>query len=352
MPLVGTRSSGTCVGGREVRYEDSVEKSAEYLRLAIAKMSVQAAALHPVSYAVWYDYVSGRNASLIAEVNSLVTRDGRLDEATTIAMYCKHVADIDPAVAERVGSGLQKVMSDISDSAAEASLKADRFGDVLEKWSGETTAASTAQADVAALIEHTRQMQGAIGTLKLRLNESHREIAQLRQEVNSARQEALADGLTGLCNRRAFDQAFARVLSTVNDGSTTLLIADIDHFKRVNDTYGHVFGDKVICAVADILKQNTKGKDTAARFGGEEFAILLPDTPIAGGRQLAETIRSNVERLRIRRVDKHEPVSNITVSLGVAAAHEGETPVELIARADKALYASKSNGRNRVTVAS
>ncbi len=335
-----------------MRYDDSVDKSAEYLRLAITKMSGQAAGLHPISYAVWYEYVSGRNAALVTEVNALIAVKGRLDESLTEALFCKHVAELDPAVAERVGNGLHKVMGDISDSAEQATLEADRFGTMLDRWAENTDGAAPEKADVHTLVEHTRQMQGAIGLLKSRLAESHSEIEQLRQEVRAARQEAMADGLTGLCNRRAFDQAFAKVLTqTKEDAPTTLVIADIDHFKRVNDTYGHVFGDKVICAVADILKQNTKGKDTAARFGGEEFAILLPNTPISGGRLLAETIRVIVERLRIRRIDKNETIASITVSFGVAASRPGESAVELIARADKALYASKSNGRNRVTVA-
>lgn len=335
-----------------MRYDDSVEKSAEYLRLAIAKMSGQAAALHPISYAVWYEYVSGRNAALTAEVHALLSREGKLDEASTVALFCKHVAELDPAIAEKVGNGLQKVMSDISNTAAEATLQADQFGIALEKWADESTQTAADLADVGSLLGQTRRMQGAIGTLKSRLADSRSEIEQLRQEVRAARQEALADGLTGLCNRRAFDQTFARVLADANgDAPTTLLIADIDHFKRVNDTYGHIFGDKVICAVAEILKQNTKGKDTAARFGGEEFAIILPNTPLAGGRLLAETIRSNVERLRIRRMDKNEAIANITISLGVASTKAGEAPLELIARADRALYASKINGRNRVTIA-
>lgn len=334
-----------------MHYQDSLEKSAEYLRLAIQHMSRQSAALHPISYAVWYEYVSGRNASLIAEIDALTTTGTKLDEAATQVMFRKHVAEIDEAVATRVGQGLQKVMADISRSASEAGSEAARFGSALEKWTEGRIESPDASGEVGDLMQHTKQMQGAVGSLKQKLADSNREIEELRSEVHKARQEALADGLTGLANRKSFDQALSAALAgAVKDHGLTLLIADIDHFKRVNDTYGHLFGDKVIRAVADILKQSIKGRDTAARFGGEEFVVLLPDTPSSGGRQLAEQIRATVEKLHIKRLDKNETVANITVSLGVATYRAGEPATELLARADKALYASKENGRNRVTL--
>jgi diguanylate cyclase len=127
---------------------------------------------------------------------------------------------------------------------------------------------------------------------------------------------------------------------------------DIDHFKKCNDTYGHLFGDKVIRRVAQVITKNVKGQDLPARIGGEEFAILLPDTPVAGALALAERIRMAVERGRIKRGDGAEAVGNITISLGVAEYAPGETLEAFILRADQALYASKAGGRNRVTHAS
>ena len=200
-----------------------------------------------------------------------------------------------------------------------------------------------AEGGVDVLLQHTRTMQGSISSLKGRLDESRREIEQLRQEVSKAREDALADGLTGLTNRKGFDMALTACLSAsqAEEQGPSLLITDIDFFKRVNDTYGHLFGDKVIRAVAQIFKDNVKGKDTAARYGGEEFVILLPDTPLEGARHLAEKIRATVEKCRIKRAGSNEIVANITVSLGVASFRDGESASEFVARADSALYASK-----------
>jgi diguanylate cyclase len=163
----------------------------------------------------------------------------------------------------------------------------------------------------------------------------------------------MIDGLTGLANRRSFDIVLANFLAELspNAPGPSLLMADIDHFKHINDNYGHLFGDKVIRAIATILRENVKGKDIAARYGGEEFVVVLPDTPLSGAYRVAELLRKTVAKSSIRRGGSHESVDNVTISIGVACHRPGETDVELIARADKALYQSKQEGRNRVTVA-
>jgi len=130
-----------------------------------------------------------------------------------------------------------------------------------------------------------------------------------------------------------------------------LVLADIDHFKTVNDTHGHLIGDKVIRAVAHVLSTNIKGRDIAVRIGGEEFALLLPETSLSGAASLAEKLRELVAQGRIRRNDGEEQVGHVTLSLGVAAAEDGDSLEALIERTDAALYAAKRGGRNRVTVA-
>lgn len=338
-----------------MKYSESIEQSAEYLRRALPLMSKQAAALNPISYAIWYEYVAGINPALHTSIDEL-TRDGRtLDDDTTAELFRKHVAEVDEELAQRIGEGFQKIIADIARSTAEAGDNAGQFGTALEQWSAglaQSGSCAVSSADLAMLLSHTREMQQSMTTLKTSLDDSHREIEGLRQEVNRAREDAMADGLTGLTNRRGFDIALAACLSELPADGTgpSLLMADIDHFKRVNDSYGHLFGDKVIRAVAQVLRDSVKGRDTAARYGGEEFVILLPNTPIEGARSLAEQIRATVERCRIKRIDNQESIGSITVSLGVAYHRPGESATEFIARADSALYVSKNQGRNRVTI--
>ncbi|MBS4096962.1 MAG: diguanylate cyclase [Sulfuricella sp.] len=332
-----------------MKYSDSQEKSGEFLRRTIPLMRKQTAAFHPISYAVWYEYVAGINPLLTASLDEMMKTGLVLDEEVTHSLYQKHIAEIDEEVAKRVSSGFQRVLADMSHSAAQAGDQAHKFGAALEQWSG----GLGEDAGVGKLREDTQQMQGAIASLNGRLNQSQQEIERLRQEVSRARQDALADGLTGLTNRKGFDLAMASCLSSIETGvrGPSLLMTDIDFFKKVNDSYGHLFGDKVIRVVAQTLKDNVKGKDLAARYGGEEFVILLPDTPVEGARILAEKLRATVENGRIRRLDSNETIAKVTISLGVAAYRPGESAAEFIERADQALYASKTQGRNRVTVA-
>lgn len=340
-----------------MKYDDSVEQSAEYLRLALPLMSRQKAALTPISYAIWYEYVSGINPALQARIEEL-TRDGALlDDNLTLQLFYRYVADVDHDTAQRVSQNLQKMMRDVSSSAAQTGSQAGEFGSALQAWSqgleNSPDPSATAAAHLASLLNHTHDMQDSVATLKSRLDESQREIHELRQEVSRAREAALIDGLTGLANRRGFDIALAACLAGLarSEAGPCLLIADIDHFKQVNDRYGHLLGDKVIRAVSHVMRENVKGRDTAARYGGEEFILLLPNTPIEGGRALAEQIRTTIQNCRIRRLDSKEYIAGITLSFGVACHQAGEPADALLSRADRALYLSKENGRNRVTLA-
>ncbi|HUN91030.1 MAG TPA: GGDEF domain-containing protein [Burkholderiaceae bacterium] len=341
------------------KYPHTKAESAEYLRLALPLMSRQDAGLHPISYALWYDYVAGTNAALRRSVDEAVLGDARLNEETTLRLFRQHVAGTEDAAMQRVGEGIQRVMNGISDSARRAGSDAENFGAALEGWAqqlGDGATEAVPPQSVQAIVDETRRMQSTMATLKERLDESRAEIETLRKEISRAREEALIDGLTGLANRRAFDRAigdYAAPPPAAAGGAPvgpSLLMLDIDHFKRVNDTYGHLFGDRVLRSLASVLKANTKGRDIVARYGGEEFAILLRDTPLEGARSLAEELRGLVERSRIRRADSDATLEKITISLGVASFHPGESPADLIRRADAALYASKREGRNRVTV--
>lgn len=341
-------------GEGRMNYQDSVEKSAEYLRLALPWMVKQQAAVHPISYAIWYEYVAERNAALKAAIDDYLTNGRVLDEKATCEIFQKHIVDLNVQAAQRLSEGYEKAMADMSSSAAQAGDQAGQFGGALERFCTDRVSSDTGiDQGIDTILGLAREMQNSVISLVGRLDESRREIEELRQEVMRARDEALTDGLTGLINRRGFDKTIAACLdaSRTSECPPSLLMADIDHFKQVNDTYGHLFGDRVIKAVAQILTNNVKGKDTAARYGGEEFVVLLPDTPVDGALQLAENIRSIVERCRIKRINDNGAVGSIRISLGVTSFKPGESAADFVARADAAMYVSKKEGRNRVTLA-
>jgi diguanylate cyclase (GGDEF)-like protein len=170
--------------------------------------------------------------------------------------------------------------------------------------------------------------------------------AHVREQLERA---ALFDALTGVHNRRWFDDTFPRVISRHRYAATPMcvVVVDVDHFKKFNDVYGHAAGDKVLVSVATTLQQKLRPTDLLCRFGGEEFVVILPSTPLTGGYIAAERLRKHVEKLVC--VGPNEiALPAITISLGVAELGDGDSLASLLARADAALYQAKAEGRNRV----
>jgi diguanylate cyclase len=176
------------------------------------------------------------------------------------------------------------------------------------------------------------------------------EIAKLRREIETIRNESLTDALTSLGNRKFLNAALEKSIAQAHQAKEplTLLLADIDHFKKINDTYGHVVGDRVLQFVAKTLKSNLPGPEIAARYGGEEFAIVLPKTSIEAAAGIADRLRQAVMKGELVKQTTGEKRSALTISIGVAALHEGASAQSLIEAADVCLYAAKRSGRNCV----
>ncbi|MBT2337602.1 MULTISPECIES: GGDEF domain-containing protein [Pseudomonas] len=169
----------------------------------------------------------------------------------------------------------------------------------------------------------------------------------VRENLEEQRQKALIDPLTGLPNRAAWTERLEQEVAQWQQHGNSLLLAmlDLDHFKRINDNYGHLAGDRVLKLIASVLRKRLRGGDFIARFGGEEFVLLVPDTPLAAGTKLAEALRAAIEACPFH--FKGEPVT-ITVSMGMTAFKPGEHSDTVLKRADQALYRAKSAGRNRI----
>ncbi|MBF0294169.1 MAG: GGDEF domain-containing protein [Magnetococcales bacterium] len=166
-----------------------------------------------------------------------------------------------------------------------------------------------------------------------------------RKEIDALRDSARIDGLTGLFNRRWFDDSLKQLLGRGHH-PLVLILMDIDHFKQYNDLHGHPGGDHALRSLAELLKSMVRLHDVAARYGGEEFALILPDTAMEAACAVAERIRVAVMNLVIRGADG-QLLPSITLSLGVAASEPDTNPESLIAQADARLYLAKRTGRNR-----
>jgi diguanylate cyclase (GGDEF)-like protein len=196
-------------------------------------------------------------------------------------------------------------------------------------------------------IEQRKQAEQA---LKATNEELHLRVCEVQRLQAELHEQAIRDPLTGLYNRRYLNDALAREYMQAKRANSTLtfVLADIDHFKFINDNYGHQAGDEVLVQVASLLKKNARGSDIACRYGGEEFLLVFPGTSLEFARKRAEEIQQNCAALSI----EHEGRSiSVMLSFGVAAYPDhGQQWEQIIVKADKALYQSKRNGRNQVTV--
>jgi diguanylate cyclase len=329
------------------------DAAAECLRLALPLMSKYKIPVTPANYAVWFEYVAGTNSALKADIDNRIERQETLDAELTGQLYKVYVAKWDDEKIEDARRTLLSLAESIRGSVGLADGDMQRYQASLAGAS-QRLDRSECTIDLRQLVselsQETETIRESGAQLRAMLEESRRESEALRQQLAQVRQEATTDPLTGLPNRKVFESALDDLVSDfeANGYSFCLIIVDIDRFKLVNDTHGHLVGDKVIRYVADTIRSCAKGKDLVVRMGGEEFALLLPETALRGAIALSEDIRRNVEAGRLVRSDNREDIGTVTVSLGAAAFRNGESAHSLIARADEALYRAKSSGRNQV----
>ena len=192
------------------------------------------------------------------------------------------------------------------------------------------------------------EMEKLTSDLALMMRESTQQNRKLKEANDTIARLARTDSLTGLANRRTLDEALQREIARADRQKENLsvIMADLDHFKAINDTYGHLAGDQVLAGAASVLEHESRPYDLAARYGGEEFVLLLPEVSEGDAIATAERIRAEVEKIAVPGCSR-----KITISLGVATWIIGETPDQFVARADSALYRAKGSGRNRVEAA-
>jgi diguanylate cyclase len=193
-------------------------------------------------------------------------------------------------------------------------------------------------------------MEARTQHLEADLKRSSQQVNELKAQLDDVRRESLTDPLTGIANRKAFDAEIERAIEIAreNNEPLSLFMCDIDKFKNFNDTWGHQTGDQVLRLVGHCLQENVKGRDTACRYGGEEFAVILRQTALENAVSLADQIRANVESKKLVKKSTGDILGTITISIGVAQLAEGETVADLIQRADACLYKAKNSGRNCV----
>ena len=337
------------------KYQESKEQSAEIVRRVLALMGQHDAAFHPLNFAVWYEYVAGINSRLTQALNLALQTEPRLSDATLAGLHQEFVAEPDAQSMQQVSMQLQRVMTGVWGSASRAGERAGAYEGQLNELVHEikSDAPLAVQPLISRILDETAQMGLSARELSNEVTLCRLEIDRLSNELTRALDEALIDPLTGILNRKGFDQSLATMVEALpkTGGAHCMILFDIDLFKKVNDLYGHVMGDRVIQAVGETLKACAAhlASHSVARYGGEEFVILLPDCSLELASQVAETVRQRTKSIKIRDRRSKSVAVSITISGGVAALRPGDQAKALIERADRALYQSKLAGRDRIT---
>jgi len=333
---------------------DEHERTLAFAKVAFGQIRALRQAATPRNYEVWYTYATGYNPQLNQTINDLLQRNGQVTEADLDQIYeaqfspTRQMQQLDH-FGSQVKDEIEQVMAMIEAAAGSATSYTESLAGVTQKL-GATKDREGLRSIVESLVQTAKDMELSNQALEARLNASKQEIHQLQENLETVRHESLTDPLTTLANRKFFDQALEKAMSEAitKREPLTLMMTDIDHFKNFNDSYGHQTGDQVLRLVAMSMKNNIKGQDIAARYGGEEFAVVLPNTVLRSATTVADHIRRAVMTKQLMKRSTHEQLGRITISIGVAVLHDGDTAQSLIGRADACLYAAKHAGRNRV----
>jgi diguanylate cyclase len=338
-------------------YRETKEASAELLRLILQRMGGQPAAFTPPTYAIWYEFLAGINMPLRSAMEKRLEGGGEITTELAQELFDRYVSESNPEAQKAFRENMNRLLENLGKFAELTGNETERFSAGLkaqgDKLSQELNPAAL-EAMIREIGQDTQAMRGSVQSLQGKLEESKGEVEKLQQELQSAKSEALTDPMTKVFNRRGFEAQMKQLAANpeTRDKRVSFLMLDIDFFKKINDTYGHLFGDRVICGIAAALTAQVKGQDSVARLGGEEFAVILPDTPVKGAFAVAEHIRERIEKSKIRRLDRQESIGGVTISIGIAECAIGDDWNAALSKADEALYVSKKQGRNRTTISS
>jgi len=326
-----------------------------FAAIALGKIIELALPADPQSYELWYLYATGLNEKLRGEIDEALQRQGKLTEGDLNRLYAQYIS---PARStgdfDRVATRLTDEVGQVVKMISAAVSSVERYDERLQE---STAAAGSAASEadlkrvIEGLISATKTIERENSALKEQLEASKSRSEQLRHEIEAVRLESLTDALTQIGNRQYFDGTLAHEMERANESAAplTLLMVDIDHFKRVNDEFGHLMGDDVLRLVAARLKSSVRDGEIA-RYGGEEFGVILYNKSLQIGKLIAERIRTSVESAEMKVRSTGTPVGRITVSIGVAEFKPRMSSEELVRRADEALYAAKRKGRNCVVL--
>lgn len=314
----------------------------------------------PRNFELWFTFLGGKYAELTRRMEEMLQHGHRPVPEVLELIYAECIAARAEPNLDALEDGaeeMEEVAIDTITNLAAGRRALTDYGNVLSsvgiQLGSDQTFESLVQT-VSFLAAETTRVSELNRSLENKLSASASQIQRLRTSLAEVKQDAVTDVLTNLVNRRGFETRLRRAV-TRNKAENTpvcLLLVDVDRFKLFNDMYGHKTGDLVLRLVGRLLTENVKGKDTAARYAGEEFVLILSGADEYAGSRVAEQIRAALDGKRLVNRSSGDQVHGITISIGVAQLRSNERLASLVERADAALFQAKNTGRNRVCVSS
>ena len=333
---------------------DSFEQALEFARAALQGMTTHSIAPTPENFLVWYTHIAGRNPNLSHMISILADNNQEITNSISRDIHDRFFTtsvedDALHETAERINEELKHIIEYMDKAGGDVT----KYGETLHTVEGELSSGGEPVGlgeVIAKVLTETRKMEDINNKLEQKLTDSTSEVSQLREDLEDMRRETLTDALTGISNRKMFDMELRRAARDAmeNGSDLSLLMIDIDFFKKFNDTFGHQVGDEVLKLLAGTLAKTVKGTDIPVRYGGEEFAVILPSTNLDGAYSVGEAIRTRISTKKLINRQTNTSLGKITVSVGISQFDYGERIADFIRRADQALYTAKKLGRNRV----
>jgi diguanylate cyclase len=359
--------AGDLFGDMDVEYATTVADR------AIRSMSQQSVPVTPGNFSVWFDYAMGTSPALRKTIDVLIGNKRKFDASINRELYATFVkpqsgADAAGDFPEQLRGVISSAREFLATAISDNRTQIEALGEVTSQVTSQVQVNGDPRLIIEQLMAELARATNRAAALETNFLATTQELDKIRDSLKAAEERSNTDALTGLANRRSMDEFFrsAQIVAMEGDEPLSVLMIDIDHFKKFNDTYGHQVGDQVLRLVAKVLQDNVGQGGLAARYGGEELIAVLPGYDLGACVEVAERIRLRISearltrratgqaRIRLRisearltRRATGQAISSVTVSIGVAQFRLAESSEAMIERCDRGLYQAKRSGRNR-----
>ncbi len=321
----------------------------KYLKLALPEMHRLKVPATPENYSVWYEYATGKNPALIEKIDTLKACNKQFTSRINQDLFDLYVkARSEPPVSQ-LNNSVKTIIDNLLERIHKQEAVHDAYSESLTSLSREISNINEL-VDLEVLIQkliaeaHLKSVENM--TFQKRISAMSSEVKELDKKLRRAALDANTDSLTGVPNRRALNIRLRKLITSNTPFS--LIMIDIDRFKRLNDTFGHLTGDRVLKFVAQLIVKNIKGSDYLARYGGEEFVLVLPKTNEQNAVCVANNLRKYLSKQKLYDSSEDKKIGHLTLSMGVTERRRSDSLESVIKRADDYLYYAKNNGRNQV----